>query len=203
MSLRDDDQWPDAAPEEFSHQPEAQLDGELVDPEVRGLPEKERLLGFYDRLRHRMLAAAAERAGKNGQRVADLLLVVPDVFLLLVRMVLDREVPRSTRNLIGGALLYFLVPMDLLPEAFMGPLGFTDDLLLAAAVLSSALGPALEPIAERHWSGRPGVRKALGDAAVSARALVGESVVGRIARLLKRRGIDLGSQLDGKKAGVR
>ncbi|MDY7091953.1 MAG: YkvA family protein [Acidobacteriota bacterium] len=196
MSQQDGSQWQEGAPE-------ARLEGELVDPEVRGLPESERLLSFYDRLRQRMLDAAEGRAGEKGQRAADLLLVVPDVFLLLVRMVLDREVPRGTRNLIGGALLYFLVPMDLLPEAFMGPLGFTDDLLLAAAVLSAAMGPALEPIAERHWSGRPGVRRALGDAAVSARALLGEPILKRIGRLLERRGIDLDETVDRKKAEVR
>jgi len=117
--------------------------------------------------------------------------VVPDVFMLLVRLALDPQVPRATRGLIGGALAYFVLPFDLLPEALVGGVGFLDDLVLATAVLTQALGPELEPQARRYWSGRQELRQVLRDVIGAAQSLLGENLLGRLERLLARRGVAL------------
>lgn len=150
-----------------------------------------RMLAFYDRLRGRVVSAIEKRGGRLGRGAADLLLLVPDVFMLLVRLALDPQVPASTRGLIGGAIAYFILPFDLLPEALVGGLGFTDDLVLAAAVLTQALGPELEPQARRHWSGRQELRGVLEDTVGAAQSLLGENLVARLERLLARRGVSL------------
>src|SRR5262249_30284845 len=106
--------------------------------------ERQRLLSFYDRLRGRIVRAIDRRGGRLGRGAADALLLVPDMFMLLVRLALDPEVPKATRGLIGGALAYFILPFDLLPEGLLGGVGYLDDLVLAAAVLTHALSPALE-----------------------------------------------------------
>jgi hypothetical protein len=100
-------------------------------------------------------------------------------------------VPAATRGLIGGTLAYFVLPFDLLPEALVGGLGFMDDLVLAAAVLTQALGPELEPLAQRYWSGRQDLRQVLQDVVVAAQSLLGENLYGRLQRLLSRRGVTL------------
>jgi uncharacterized membrane protein YkvA (DUF1232 family) len=46
----------------------------------------------------------------------------------------DRETPRHVQMTLVGALAYFILPLDVLPD-FMPLLGFTDD----AAVLATAL----------------------------------------------------------------
>jgi len=150
-----------------------------------------RMLSFYDRLRGRIVAAIEKRGGRLGRGAIDVLLVVPDVFMLLVRLALDPQVPAPTRSLIGGALAYFLLPFDLLPEALVGGLGFADDLVLAAAVLTQALGPELEPRAARYWSGRHELRQVLQDVVGTAQSLLGENLVARLERLLARRGVNL------------
>ena len=150
-----------------------------------------RMLAFYDRLRRRIVSAIEKRGGRLGRGAADLLLLVPDVFMLLVRLALDPQVPASTRGLIGGAIAYFILPFDLLPEALVGGLGFTDDLVLAAAVLTQALGPELEPHARRYWSGRQELRGVLEDVVGAAQSLLGENLVARLERLLARRGVSL------------
>ena len=94
------------------------------------------LLSFYDRLRERVIEAVETRGGRMAEGTLRALLLVPDVFILLVRLALDREVPASARMLIGGALAYFVLPMDLLPEALVGAGGFVDDLVIATAVLA-------------------------------------------------------------------
>lgn len=149
------------------------------------------LLSFYDRLRDRILDFVDRRGGKIGDSAAQALLLVPDIFILMVRMALDREVPSSTRTLLASALAYFILPVDLLPEVLVGPTGFLDDLVLGVMVLAQAFSNDLEPIAAKHWSGKGSVRAAIRDVLSTAHSLVGHDLYDRITRYLKRRGIDV------------
>jgi uncharacterized membrane protein YkvA (DUF1232 family) len=147
-----------------------------------------KLLSFYDRLRERVVAAAGRRVPLLRRERMDVLLLAPDVFMLLVRLALDPRVPSSSRGLIAGALSYFILPVDLWPEAVLGLGGFVDDLALATAVLSTALGSELEPIAERYWSGSQSLRTALSAIARSANGLLGPGVRSRLRRVVRRLG---------------
>jgi uncharacterized membrane protein YkvA (DUF1232 family) len=149
------------------------------------------LLSFYDRLRERVLAAVERRGGRLGSGVAEVLLLAPDVFMLLARLALDRDVPKSTRTLVASALAYFVLPVDMLPEALIGAAGYADDLVLAAAVLTRALGGELEPWAAKHWSGSQPLRKSLHDVLAVARGLTGTDLYRRLRSRLAREGIDL------------
>lgn len=149
------------------------------------------LLSFYDRLRDRILHAAEKRGGKMSEGALKALLLVPDVFILLTRLMLDKNVPGSTRAMIGGALAYFILPADLLPEMLLGGAGFMDDLILAAAVLSQAFGGELEPYARRHWSGPEDLRVVLRDLTETAQSLLGQNLYDRLKKLMGRRGIRL------------
>jgi uncharacterized membrane protein YkvA (DUF1232 family) len=150
------------------------------------------LLSFYDTLREKILGAVEKHAGKLPGDAARMLLLVPDVFILLVRLTLDKSVPGATRTMIGGALAYFILPFDLLPEAILGPVGYMDDLVLAAAVLSQAFGGELEPYARKHWSGDEDLRIVLRDITQAAHKLLGHSLYERLKRLLGRRGVVIG-----------
>jgi uncharacterized membrane protein YkvA (DUF1232 family) len=160
----------------------------VADPDSEG--PSQGLLSFYDRLRARVLRATRER-GRLVAGATELLLVVPDVFMLLLRLTLDSEVPASTRSLVGGALLYFVVPLDLFPEGVVGVGGFVEDLVIAAAVLSHALSDELEPLVERHWSGPRELRAVLRDTSTAASTLLGENLYARVRALLRRRGIEV------------
>ncbi|MGH9380647.1 MAG: YkvA family protein [Thermoanaerobaculia bacterium] len=156
-------------------------------------PDPERVLAFYDRLRARVSTALSRRGGRWGERLSNVLLLAPDVFMLLARLALDPEAPRETRRLVGGALLYFLMPVDLLPEALTGVVGFTDDVVLASIVLTEALRADLQPLVERHWSGSGRARLVLTDVARSASTLLGEDLFARLRSLLARRGVPVES----------
>jgi len=149
------------------------------------------LLGFYDRLRSRVLDTVERRAGKLPEDVVIALLLVPDIFILLVRLTLDKEVPRRARILIGGALAYFISPIDLLPELILGPIGYLDDLVVGVAVVSQVFTGDLEPYARKHWTGRQDLNVVLHDISVAARSLLGAGVHDRLKRLLARQGIAL------------
>lgn len=170
-------------------------------PEVQGTElASTGLLSFYDRLRERLVENAQLRAGKAGRAASETLLLAPDLFMLLARLSLDPQVPATARRFIVGATVYFLTPVDLLPEAFVGPTGYLEDVVLAAALLSVALGPDLEPLAERYWSGSRRLRVVLRDVAEVAYNVLGENLYSRLRRLLARRGVKLGG--DPRPGGV-
>jgi len=156
-------------------------------------PPQHEVLAFYDPLRQRVLATVERRAGKLSADAVRALLLVPDVFLLLVRLTFDKEVPRPARAMIGGALAYFILPLDLLPEAILGPVGFLEDLVLAVAVLAQAMSGDLEPYARKHWHGPEDLRIVLHDIGTTAEKLLGKKLYERLRRLLGRRGVELGS----------
>jgi uncharacterized membrane protein YkvA (DUF1232 family) len=147
------------------------------------------LLSFYDTMREKIVGAIEKHGGKLPGDAARMLLLVPDVFILLVRLTLDKSVPRAARTMIGGALAYFILPFDLLPEAILGPVGYLDDLVLAAAVLSQAFGGELEPYARKHWSGDEDLRVVLRDITQTAHKLLGHNLYERLKKLLGRRGV--------------
>lgn len=55
----------------------------------------------------------------------------------------DPKTPLAAKGLILGALAYFVMPVDAIPDVFVG-IGFTDDAAVIAAVLAT-LGAHLKP----------------------------------------------------------
>jgi len=149
------------------------------------------LLRFYDRLRERVLHGLERHGGRVPEAAAEALLLVPDIFILLVRLGLDKEVPGKARALIWGTIGYFILPTDLLPEAIFGVVGYLDDLVLAAVVLTQVFGGDLEPYARRHWSGQHDLMPTLRRITDSAEDWLGGRLHGRLRRLLRKRGLPL------------
>ncbi len=149
------------------------------------------LLSFYDRLRARVVRTIERRGGKLGHRAASALLLVPDVFMLMLRLTIDKEVPKATRAVLASTLAYFVLPLDLMPEGIIGPTGYLDDLLLALSVLTQAFGKDLEPYAERYWNGSQKLRVVMGDVLAAGDTLLGNNLYGRLKTLMAKRGIEI------------
>ena len=149
------------------------------------------LLSFYDRLRRRIERTLERRGGKLGQGAASALLLVPDVFVLMLRLAMDKDVPKSTRTVLASTLAYFVLPLDLMPEGVIGPTGYLDDLVLALSVLSRTFGKELEPYAEKYWSGSQPLRGVLSDVLTSADRLLGSNLYDRVQALLEKRGVEI------------
>ena len=131
---------------------------------------------LYDRLRERVIRH--EPGDRSGLR--DLILVLPDLLVLAFRLMRDARVPIGTKVLAGMGLGYALLPIDLLPELLLGPIGLVDDALAVAWALSQLLNHVHPDLVRAHWSGR-------GDALDAARRLTGwaEDLLGRgVARAL-------------------
>jgi uncharacterized membrane protein YkvA (DUF1232 family) len=56
---------------------------------------------------------------------------------------MDRDTPTYVRGILLGAIAYFVLPADMIPDV-LAPLGFTDDASVIAAALA-AVGSHLQP----------------------------------------------------------
>jgi len=112
---------------------------------------------LYDRVRAKLAGAAmGQPAG-----IADLLLLLPDLVVLLARLMRDPRVPFAAKLVAGAGIAYVLSPIDLMPEILLGPLGVLDDLVVAAAAVSRVLNHVHPDLIAAHWSGRGSVLEAM------------------------------------------
>jgi uncharacterized membrane protein YkvA (DUF1232 family) len=115
------------------------------------MSDPERHEDFYQTLRVRI--ADWLRSKGKGFEHAQILLLAPDLFHLLTRLLLDRRIPAAEKATLGAALAYFVSPIDLLPEALLGPAGYVDDVALAAFVLSRLINAGHGAVAKELWAG--------------------------------------------------
>ena len=104
----------------------------------------------YDRLRVRLVSS---RPGA-GSGVRDVLLLLPDLTVLLTRLLRDRRVPITSKAVALLGVGYALSPIDLLPSLLFGPIGLVDDLLVVSAALSRILNRVHPDVVRSHWSGQ-------------------------------------------------
>ena len=85
-------------------------------------------------------------------RMKNLVMFVPNMVLLCGRLLTDPRVPRTEKALVAGAIIYALIPFDLIPDMipFVGQIG--DAYLIAMTLLR--LVDRTEPaVLREHWNG--------------------------------------------------
>ena len=135
-------------------------------------------LRLYDRLRASVLELRPGQASGLG----DLLLLLPDMVVLLFRLVRDPRVPLGAKLIAGAALAYVISPIDLVPEVLLGPIGLIDDLLIVGAALSQLLKVVHPDVVRQHW---PGQGDAL-DTIDRVMTWANEKVTARISNTVRR-----------------
>ena len=101
---------------------------------------------FYRSLREKV-------SGYTGA-YADQVLLVPDLFLLITRLMLDSRIEGRHKVYMGAALAYVISPIDLLSEGRFGVLGYLDDLVVIVAALNILVNEADRAVVLEHWSGK-------------------------------------------------
>ena len=110
---------------------------------------------FYLQLRDKVSQWFEKNADQKPE-FANFILLVPDFFYLLVRLTLDDRIPAMDKAKFAGVIAYFLSPIDFLPEALLGPLGYLDDLILTCYVLNLYLNQqegANKQVVKELWPG--------------------------------------------------
>lgn len=110
-------------------------------------PRERRL---YDTLRERV----RRRQPGASSGLSDMLLLLPDLTVLLVRLLRDDRVPRVPKLIALLGVGYVLSPIDLLPALLLGPIGLVDDLLVLSAAISRLLNHVHPDVVRAAWSGQ-------------------------------------------------
>ena len=84
-----------------------------------------------------------------------LLLLLPNLAVLLGRLLRDPGVPRTAKVALGAIAAYLASPVDLIPD-FMPFVGYLDDVILVALILDGLPEPPrsrnrAQALAQRAW----------------------------------------------------
>lgn len=84
--------------------------------------------------------------------VRDVALFLPNLVKLLTRLIRDPRVPRRSKLLIGGLVVYLASPLDIIPDV-VPVVGMADDVLLAVYGVKHLIDKAGEDVVLEHWDG--------------------------------------------------
>lgn len=115
-------------------------------------------------------------------RMKNLLMFLPNMVILCAKLMVDSRVPRTERALFAGALIYFIIPFDFIPD--MIPfVGQVDDAYLIALTLLRLMSVTEPRVIREHWRGGGDVVELIGATAL----LAGRLLPGKIRRVLTSR----------------
>jgi len=153
------------------------------------LPAIKEQQDFYVNLRSKITNYLESKTGK-ASKLSPYLLFAPDLFHLLVKAMLDNRIDTKSKTLIGSGILYFITPIDILPEGLIGPGGFIDDIIVAAFVVNMLLNKFSPEIIEEHWAGDVKLLTALKKISETSDTLLGKlparSLLGRFIKTSKK-----------------
>jgi uncharacterized membrane protein YkvA (DUF1232 family) len=133
---------------------------------------------FYKKIRKQI----TEFLEKKDFEYGHILLLAPDFFHLLVKLSLDKRIPNDKKLKFGIGIAYFIFPFDFLPEALLGPLGYMDDLAVAAYVLNDYINHGDMDIIYEHWAGDGDVLASIQNVLTVADNYFGQGLWERIKR---------------------
>lgn len=85
-------------------------------------------------------------------RMSNFLMFLPNLAKLLARLLRDARVPTAEKALFLGAIVYFIMPVDIIPDIFPF-IGQVDDIYLIALTLLRLVNRTDDRIVRQHWGG--------------------------------------------------
>ena len=85
-------------------------------------------------------------------RMRSFLMFLPNMVMLLGRLLKDARVPTAEKALFLAAIVYVISPLDLIPDIFPF-IGQVDDLYVVALTLLRLVNRTDESVVRQHWSG--------------------------------------------------
>jgi uncharacterized membrane protein YkvA (DUF1232 family) len=110
----------------------------------------------YQKMRTRISAWLNKPEHKN-YKYAEYILAAPDLLHLMVKLTFDKRISKRSKAILAFGLAYFISPVDLLPEALFGPLGYIDDIGVAAFILKKIINESNQNVVLEHWAGEENI----------------------------------------------
>ncbi|MCB5252668.1 MAG: YkvA family protein [Candidatus Cloacimonadaceae bacterium] len=142
-------------------------------------------LKFYEDLRKKAKGWSREKTGKLGGKVAEYLFLLPDFFILICRLAVDKRVPAKQKLMVSGIIAYLIMPLDIIPD-FIPVIGYVDDLVLAVLGLNLILNEIDPKILKDNWSGEGDVLRQMQKVTAAADQFLDRNLMQRIRRWLHK-----------------
>ena len=142
-------------------------------------------LQFYENLRKKAKGWTREKTGKLGGKVAEYLFLLPDFFVLVTRLAVDKRVPAKQKLLVTGVIAYLIMPFDIIPD-FIPIIGYVDDLVLVVLGLNLILNEVDPKLLSDNWSGEDDVLGQLQKVTAAADKFLDRNLMQRIRRWLHK-----------------
>jgi uncharacterized membrane protein YkvA (DUF1232 family) len=85
-------------------------------------------------------------------RMKSFLMFLPNLVVLLGRLLKDSRVPMAEKALFVGAIVYVISPLDFIPDVIPF-VGQVDDIYVVALVLMRLINRTNEDVVREHWTG--------------------------------------------------
>ncbi len=157
------------------------MDNTVYETEVIGDDEKsaDMEMDFYRKLRMKIDDYLQKHPSIE---FAGYLAAVPDVFYLLIRLMMDSSVPASAKVKMGSAVLYYISPLDIIPD-FIPVAGWLDDLIVGVTLLNRALDDVDPATVDKYWLGEDKVYDFIKDILNKGDKLVGTKAWNKIKKM--------------------
>ncbi len=112
-----------------------------------------KLFKSYQRNLNKELKRLSRRAGKD-YKWKEYIDSIPDLFALLINILVAETTPTESRVRIIISLSYLLAPVDVIPEEVYGLEGYIDDFVVLALTLNSIKNNVSKRIIRKNWTGK-------------------------------------------------
>ena len=139
-------------------------------------------LDFYQKLRKDIKQWVNKNLDKDN-KWSDYILLAPDIFHLLCKLSIDKDVPAGKKVKLVGAIAYFISPIDLIPEGIVGPIGYLDDIAVSAYILNDLVNEVDPQIIRKHWAGEKDILDLVKTILVNADKMIGGRLWQKIRKI--------------------
>ncbi len=144
--------------------------------------EEKKFLKFYDKLRKKL--DGSNKTGMSG--LTEYLFLLPDFFILLLRVYADKRVDKSIKLKVVAILAYVMMPLDFLPD-FIPFVGYTDDLLLVVTGLNMILNQIGSNTLLDNWSGSYNMLEHIQKIINLAELFLDKNLFRKLERIIKKK----------------
>ncbi len=142
-------------------------------------------LKFYEDLRNKAKSWTRNKTGKFGDKLSEYLFLLPDFFILVCRLAVDKRVSAKQKLKVSGIIAYLIMPIDIIPD-FIPVIGYVDDLVLVVVGLNIILNDIDAKIIRDNWSGEGDVLEQIQKITALAERFLDRNLMQRIRKWLRK-----------------
>ena len=123
-----------------------------------------------------------EVGSNNNSDVLEYIMLLPDLFYLLCKLMTDKDVLRKSKRTVAIAVAYVVSPINLVPDLIPG-LGLLDDVAVCIYALNKIIADTDMEILNRYWCGTGKLLNVVNDFISKADDLIGSGLLKKIKNM--------------------